>query len=234
MGSVNPRGVKRFFGEVRHKKHRSRFEVPRVFGGKRNGGVIGLGLRISPHTSVPRSFRNPVEGTGRWIPHLMMFFEVGYSTRRHHAKRADKESTRRELHGELATLNRPWIYWTSIKALASMGLKERRVGWHGSRGVLLSTWTQNSSGALSIFLLPLHALRSWGRPRSSFYFLGFFFAARNRVARAWSVWPTIRAGLACGIVKLKLDLAGSRKRPRLVFGRFALLQLTSIIFSCVF
>lgn len=48
--------------------------------------------------------------------------------------------------------------------------------------------------------------------------LEFFLHPRNRCARAWSNLPTIRVGLAYGIVKLKLDLAGSRKRPRLVFG----------------
>ena len=69
----------------------------------------------------------------------------------------------------------------------------------------------------------LHGL---GRGRSCFYFLEFFVAARNRAARLWSVWPTIRAGLACGIVKLKLDLAGSRKRPRLVFGQW---QFSSLL-----
>src|SRR5688500_19887265 len=49
------------------------------------------------------------------------------------------------------------------------------------------------------------------------HFSEFFFALRNPAGLGGSVAPTIRAGLACGIVKLKLDLAGSRKRPRLVF-----------------
>ena len=51
-----------------------------------------------------------------------------------------------------------------------------------------------------------------------------FSSARNCVCRARSIPTTIRAGLACGIVKLKLDLAGSRKRPRLVFGRSQFLR----------
>jgi hypothetical protein len=45
-----------------------------------------------------------------------------------------------------------------------------------------------------------------------------YSSCRNWVHRARSILPTVRAGLACGIVKLKLDLAGSRKRARLVFG----------------
>lgn len=52
-----------------------------------------------------------------------------------------------------------------------------------------------------------------------------------RVSGRWG--PAIRAGLACGIVKLKLDLAGSRKRPRLVFGQIVPLAYT-LPLSCAF
>jgi hypothetical protein len=69
---------------------------------------------------------------------------------------------------------------------------------------------------------------------SSFDFLEFFFGLRNRATPAWSLGPTIRAGLACGIVKLKLDLAGSRKRPRLVFGQSQFSSLHLQLFPCAF
>src|SRR5688572_13202888 len=81
----------------------------------------------------------------------------------------------------------------------------------------------------SHFLLPFQKVRN-----PAFDFLEFFFAPRNRGAVARSVCPTIRAGLACGIVKLKLDLAGSRKRPRLVFWAVTTLVPSSLTLPCVF
>jgi hypothetical protein len=155
---------------------------------------------------------------------------------RHHANRVDRRSTRRKLHGELGVRWKPLIGQTSVNSLACTTLI-REIG-------ILARFPRYSPQSLvaellrrsfSIVFLPLRVpAHGFGRARGCFHFLEFFFASRNRVARAWSVWPTIRAGLACGIVKLKLDLAGSRKRPRLVFGQSQLSSLTYFTLTCVF
>ena len=116
----------------------------------------------------------------------------------------------------LSRMFRPRSAGPKLRPLGCKSLRVIVYLWHDSRGIRLKFVSQNSSVALSI-LRRRHPVSLFWEPWGCFDFLYFFLAPRNRARWAWSVGPTIRAGLACGIVKLKLDLAGSRKRPRLVF-----------------